>query len=62
MIYWVDSSFKFKKMKLPLILIALLYSITFHSFSQIPGYREDTAFPTFDLNFLIIKSSQEPSK
>ncbi len=49
-------------MKVHLSIIVLVIAISFHSFSQIPGYREDTAFPTFDLNFLIIKSTQDSIK
>jgi len=49
-------------MKVYLNIIVLFFSISFHSIGQIPGYREDTAFPTFDLNFLIIKSTQDSNK
>lgn len=46
-------------MKIYLNILGLFFAISFHSFSQIQGYREDTAFPSFDLNFLIIKSTQD---
>jgi hypothetical protein len=49
-------------MKVHLNIIVLFFAITFHSFSQIPGYRVDTAFPSFDLNFLIIKSTQNSNE
>lgn len=49
-------------MKIHLNIIVLFFAITFHSFSQIPGYREDTAFPSFDLNFLIIRSTEDSNK
>lgn len=48
------------KFSIPLVLI--VFAITFDSFCQIPGYREDTSVPTFDLNFLILKSSDKPEK
>ncbi len=48
-------------MKFP-ILIIIVFAITFDSFCQIPGYREDTSVPTFDLNFLTLKSSNKPQK
>lgn len=48
------------KFSIPLVLI--VFAITFDSFCQIPGYREDTSIPTFDLNFLILRSSDKPEK
>jgi hypothetical protein len=48
-------------MKFP-ILIIIVFAINFDSFCQIPGYREDTSVPTFDLNFLTLKSSDKPQK
>jgi hypothetical protein len=36
--------------------------IAFDTFCQTPGYREDTSIPTFDINFLIIRSSEKPEK
>lgn len=46
-------------MKIRLILIAILFNFTFESFAQIPGYREDTSIPTFDVNFFTIRSSDQ---
>lgn len=54
--------FKISKMKSPLFLIAMVFANTFDSFCQIPGYREDTSIPTFDLEFLILKSSNNLGK
>lgn len=49
-------------MKLPFITFLMVFVIAFDSFCQIPGYREDTSVPTFDLNFLILKSSNKSEK
>ncbi len=49
-------------MKFSLFPILMVFAITFDSFCQIPGYREDTSVPTFDLNFLTLKSSNKPQK
>lgn len=49
-------------MKFSISLVLIVFAITFDSFCQIPGYREETAFPSFDLNFLIIKSSKDSNK
>ncbi len=46
-------------MKIRLVLIATLFAFTFESFTQVPGYREDTSIPTFDINFLTIRSSDQ---
>lgn len=49
-------------MKFSLFPILMVFAINFDSFCQIPGYREDTSVPTFDLNFLTLKSSDKPHK
>lgn len=49
-------------MKFRLILIVVIFAISLDSFCQIPGYREDTSVPTFDLNFLTLKSSDKRQK
>ena len=49
-------------MKFSLFPILMVFAITFDSFCQIPGYREDTSVPTFDLNFLTLKSSNKTQK
>jgi hypothetical protein len=49
-------------MKHPLLVLMLFFVVAFDSFCQIQGYREDTIIPTFDLNFLILKSSDKPEK
>jgi hypothetical protein len=49
-------------MKHFILVLVSLFAFTVESFCQIPGYREDTYIPTFDLNFLILKSSNNPDK
>lgn len=49
-------------MKFSFVPILMVFAINFDSFCQIPGYREDTSVPTFDLNFLILKSSVNSKK
>ena len=49
-------------MKLPFFIIIMVFALVFDTFCQTPGYREDTSIPTFDLNFLILRSSDKPEK
>lgn len=44
-------------MKFLTILFPLAFAISFSSLCQNPGYGEDTSPPSFDLNFLVITSS-----
>jgi hypothetical protein len=49
-------------MKHPLLVLMFVFIAAFDSFCQIQGYREDTSIPSFDLNFLILRSSDKPEK
>ncbi len=49
-------------MKSSLLLVAMVFAITFDSLCQIQGFREDTPIPRFDLKFLTLKSSNNPGK
>ncbi|WP_425636987.1 hypothetical protein ACPUEN_16440 [Algoriphagus yeomjeoni] len=44
------------------ILIVLAFSVHSSTFGQVQGYNEDTSIPTFDINYLIIKSSESSDK
>ncbi|WP_192347149.1 hypothetical protein [Algoriphagus sp. Y33] len=49
-------------MKHPLIFIVLIFFFHATSFCQVQGYNEDTSILTFDINNLIIKSSDSVHK
>jgi hypothetical protein len=47
-------------MKRLFFLLIISFTTSFESIGQIQGYREDTSIPSFDLNFLILRSSDKP--
>lgn len=49
-------------MKRLFFLLIISFATSFESIGQIQGYREDTSIPSFDLNFLILRSSDKPEK
>ena len=54
--YWGSTSKYF------LIFIALVFSFHSNSYGQIQGYNPNTFIPTFDTNYLIIKSIESIDK
>lgn len=50
------------KLKIYFLSVILLVALSIDSFGQILGYRQDTKFPTFNINFLVIRASDRPKK